>query len=366
MEAHGVESLYTGLAANWVEDLFDFEPSTLRNLVSVIANEAGFSYETIYEYDDGARTLEIAIGAHLHAVWLRETASFETHRQRDEGGKRDLLGAEAGFVYIAGMAQDQFDFCGNAEMPDILEKGLANRISPFWGEDIGTAGFAALHSIEGRKRFGDENCLVIPKSRLEEFPVNLPTRTEITELYEAFRIHEGNIERVLSSPATGVDFEDGSPCYRWLKEIRARRIGNDIEIDAPPLGEQQKIEVGHTVQEYRDCFGDGETVTDFEFVEITQPVEAEVVRLYGFGIFQHGESIRVPVAPASNTPLPVYPQSESAFKQARKLLDEFPRQPPASPNEAHEPGDTSNEEIADEESDRLSVLEELDEEIRSG
>lgn len=93
------------------------------------------------------------------------------------------------------------------------------------------------------------------------------------------------------------------------------------------LGTQQRDRLDFTVQTYRDCYGDGDKVTDFACVGVAHPDESEQLRLFGFGIFDHGESVRVPVAPDSETTLPVYPQSQRELDHATKLLDEFPLEP---------------------------------------
>lgn len=100
-------------------------------------------------------------------------------------------------------------------------------------------------------------------------------------------------------------------------------ISNGVEgVDG--LGAQQSQRVDHSTQLYRDCFGDAEQVTDSTFIEMSYPSESEQLRLFGFGIFEHGENVEVPVAPESGEPLPVYPQSQNELDHAVELLDEFP------------------------------------------
>lgn len=152
---------------------------------------------------------------------------------------------------------------------------------------------------------------MLPKTRLEEFPVDLPPRSELTELYEVFRLLESAVERVLSSSKTGVEQGDGSPCDRWYQVIKRRLYtGDDVIKNVPPSGAQQEARVNHSVQEYRACYGDGSTVTDFDCIQISQPRESEETQLFGLGVFDHGEKIRVPVAPDSSVALPIYPQNE--------------------------------------------------------
>lgn len=326
VDAHGVEQLYDGKAAEWLLTLFGLPSQILRPLVEQIAEAGGYSYETIVEMDDGERLLEIATGAHLHSVWLRDSASFETHHQRGTPGDREMLGTESGYVYLKGLEQDGFDFC-KATMPDVVSDDLREKLSMFWGEGVGTAAFAALHLLEVRRRYSVEDGLVVPRSRLADFPVDLPPRSELTELYEAFQLLESAVEHVLISPEAGVTMGDGSPCDRWYHEIQERRTGDSETNGVPSLGSQQKTRVKHSVEEYRDCYGDGTRICDFATIEMTPPSEAELVRLFGFGIFEHGERVEVPVAPDSEIPLPVYPRTKEELNRALSLLDEFPSRP---------------------------------------
>jgi hypothetical protein len=212
-------------------------------------------------------------------------------------------------------------------MPEFVDDDLEGELRPVWGEGIGAAGFAALHNIEVRRRYGEQSGVVLPTGRLQEV-VDFPDRSELTELCEAFRLLQEAVDRVLSSSEASVTHGDGSVCDRWARDIERLRIEDGAD-DAPPLTAQQRSRVDHSVQTYRDCYGDGKRVTDFGVVESARPSESEQLRLFGFGIFDHGEEIRVPVAPDSGRPLPVYPQSTNELDRARELLDEFPARPGA-------------------------------------
>lgn len=93
------------------------------------------------------------------------------------------------------------------------------------------------------------------------------------------------------------------------------------------LGEQQAGRTDHSAQLYRDCYGDGDKVTDFTCIQTGLPSESQQLKLFGFGVFDYDEDVEVPVSPESGEPLPVYPQSQQELNHAIDLLDEFPAKP---------------------------------------
>jgi len=329
VQTHGVEELYTGETAKWVSSILEQSTATLQPLTQEIAESAGYGFETILEYSklvhDGGNSLEIALCADLQIRYLREVATFDDEDGQE--GKREVLGADKGFVYLKTSDADTLTFGIPGDKPVDIEEDLSAELDTVWSPGIGTAGFAALTTMEVERRYDVEDGIVLPADRLDDFPIALPSRSEVTELYEAFRLLKTTVDHVLSSPEASVEHDDNSICDQWQDEIQKRLTKGTDGADA--LGAQQSSRTDHTVQTYRDCYGNGSEITDYEFVEWSQPNESEQLRLFGFGIFDHGEDIQVPVAPESENPLPVYPQSKSELEQAIELLDEFPSKPSA-------------------------------------
>jgi len=213
------------------------------------------------------------------------------------------------------------------DMPGSIDEDLREELRDVWGLGIGSAGFAALSSFEFTNRYDVENGGILPAERLTDFPIDLPPRPELTEQYEALRLLQNHVEHVLSSPNSDVEYGDSSICDQWYQHVHERLTNGSGGEQA--LGAQQGSRVDHTAQTYRDCYGDGEQVTDFKFITQTQPDESEQLRLFGFGIFDHGEQVQVPVALETEVSLPIYPQSEHELAHAVELLDEFPAKPSA-------------------------------------
>lgn len=326
VERHDIEELYTGEAAKWVLALLGHSKSTLRPLIENIAETAGYSYITILNYSElvheGEKPLAISLCSFLQIQYLREEAAFE----EESGDNREILGATESYVYLKTSDKDTRKFGIPDEMPEPIRDDLQTELNEVWAPGIGTAGFAALPSLEVEHRFDVENGLVIPRERVEDFPVERPPRSELTELYEAFRLLCHTIDTVLESEEASVTHGDNSPCDRWHKEIQI--VLNEERHDGfHSLGAQQGNRSEYPVQVHRDCYGDGDRITDFVYVEWSQPDETEQLRLFGFGIFEHSDQVEVPLAPKSETSLPVYPQSESELEKAKDLLTEFPTKP---------------------------------------
>jgi hypothetical protein len=269
---------------------------------------------------DKNELLEAALCAYVQMEGLRTVDDFHDHEVEWE-----ILGTDGEFAYLETQSNGTFGIIG--EMPDSILPDLKSQLRSLWSAGFGTAGLAALATIGVQQRHDVGNGIVLPRERLEDFPVEIPPRSEITEQYEAFRLLQSHIDHVLASPEAGVKHGDGSYCNSWYEQVHQRLAEENHGIES--LGTQQRDRLDFTVQTYRDCYGDGDKVTDFACVGVAHPDESEQLRLFGFGIFDHGESVRVPVAPDSETTLPVYPQSQRELDHAIELLDEFPLEPEA-------------------------------------
>lgn len=312
--------------ARWILTLIGKPPVFLKPLVTEIAEASGYSYETIVEYSELTSStdelLEAALSAHLQMEGMG-TETFDSDYAERTGW--EILGSENDFVYLEELSKDAQPFGIVGEIPDSVPEELESELNHVWGVGVGAAGLAALTSNEVQRRYDVPKGVVLPRERLEDFPVELPERSELTEQYEALRLLQNNIEQVLSSSEAGVEYGDDSYCDLWYRQVHERLVGNDSGLDS--LGAQQRDRLDFTAQMYRDCYGNGDQVTDFAWFELEQPDETEQLRLFGFGIFDHNESVQVPVSPESEEVLPIYPQSQSEFEYAVELLDEFPTRP---------------------------------------
>lgn len=326
IDTHGVSQLLEGDAAKWILTLTGKPPVFLRPLIKEIAKKSGYSYETIEKYSEiinrREELLESALCAHLQMEGMRTTDFDSNYGKRSD---REVLGADGDFVHLETTSEGTQRFGIAGVIPDTVPDELSSQLDHAWGVGVGAAGLAALTSNEVQRRYDVNNGIVLPQERLEDFPVELPPRSELTEQYEALRLLQKSIKRVLSSPDADVEFGNSSYCDLWYRQVHERLVGEFPGADS--LGTQQHNRPDFTVQTYRDCYGDGDKVTDFACIKRAQPNESEQLRLFGFGIFNHSETVQVPISPESEVPLPVYPQSQKELDHASKLLDEFPLKP---------------------------------------
>jgi len=327
-ETHGVGQLLEGDAAEWTLNLTGEPPAVLEPLVRTIVEETGYSYETVRKYNDDRwppeKLLETAICAYLQMEGLR---SKEFERSDSATGSNEVLGADGDYIYIelGETPRQAYDIVG--EVPETVPEDLKWKINEVLGESIGVAAFAILSRIEVWSKYDVDDGMVIPRERLDNFPVEVPPRSELTEQYEAFRLLQNHIQRILESPETDREHGDGSPSELWYRRVHEQLIADGA---VPSLGTQQHNRVDHSAQLYRDCFGNGDKVTEFSCIEMTVPNESEQLELYEFGPFDYGEEVEVPIAPESGDPVPVYPQSQQELDYALALLDEFPKKPDAT------------------------------------
>ncbi|MEZ3170149.1 DEAD/DEAH box helicase family protein [Halorubrum sp. RMP-47] len=164
----------------------------------------------------------------------------------------------------------------------------------------------------------------VDSSNITDLPSN-----ELAELYVAF----DRFQHLLTELTDELDTDGTTPMEQWADAV-ADYWGEDGPDGAPNYGVQQRDRNDFNIQEYRDAYGDGNRVTDFQHVELTG-VDDRIQHLLGDATDDWDQA--VPVAPKSNTPLPVATASSEALDAAIELLNEFPAYPDAdrpAPDEA--------------------------------
>jgi tetratricopeptide (TPR) repeat protein len=147
---------------------------------------------------------------------------------------------------------------------------------------------------------------------------------ELAELYEVFRTLALYLSAVIETDERAA----GSPLSRWHDAVRRRWAGSRTE-DGPSYEYQQYRRNTFGIDEYRTVYGDGERITEFTVIETAGVPDDVRERLVDRDVIEPAESVIVPVAPESETPLPVFIESESELQAALALLDEFPAYPEA-------------------------------------
>jgi hypothetical protein len=183
----------------------------------------------------------------------------------------------------------------------------------------------------------------VDSSTTAEIPSN-----ELAELYVAF----DRFQHLLTELADKLDTDGTTPMERWAEAV-ADHWGEDGPDGAPNYGTQQRDRNDFNIQDYRDVHGDGDRVIDFHHVTFGE-VDDRIKHLLGDTIDDWDHD--VPVAPESNTPLPVAIASTEVLDTAIELLDEFPAYPDADRPAPDEPAsDTDSLSLPDGRVDTLTV-----------
>lgn len=177
---------------------------------------------------------------------------------------------------------------------------------------------------------------------------------ETAELYEAF----GRFQAFLDSVCTALEFDENSPTQLWYESIRDR-WGGSGPVDAPSYGDQQRERNTFSIDDYREEFGDGDAVTDFNYVDLVEPDEH--IRTALPDSIGSLENI-VPVAPDSGDPLPVVVRSEGELEAAQELLGEFPSNPEANKEPSVE-GTETDQDATSEEDEIQGVIDRIQQDL---
>lgn len=160
----------------------------------------------------------------------------------------------------------------------------------------------------------------------------------LAEYYELFRTFAGVVERLIESEQTAYRVDDDHPMNEWQSELEAVVFGSGLDEDSPSYGQQQGSQNPHTMAEYREAFGDGDTVTEYQVAQTSRLDGEDFDVLVEQGVIESTEQIHLPIAPQSEVPLPIAVASEDELQTAIALLREFPSNPAAAAtSHTHEP-----------------------------
>lgn len=149
--------------------------------------------------------------------------------------------------------------------------------------------------------------------------------SELAERYESFH----RLRRAVDAVVEATD--DASPdslMVAWRDALEEFVEGGLDDWDQG-YGPQQASRSTVKMREYREEYGDGDRVLDFQCID-TAPVDPVVESVLN-RLDPDGDpgSLRLPVAPDSGDALPVFVESERELEAAGSLLAEFPPRPSA-------------------------------------
>lgn len=150
----------------------------------------------------------------------------------------------------------------------------------------------------------------------------------LSEYYDLFRTFASLLEEFIESDQTPYSIDNGSPMDKWHTEIRNVVFGSGLTEDAPNYGEQQGSQNPHEMGKYRQAFGDGQQVTDYQCVPAERLGEANELEVQiQRHITEPQAEVYLPIAPQTEIPLPIVVDSQEELEVGLRLLDEFPAEP---------------------------------------
>jgi hypothetical protein len=146
----------------------------------------------------------------------------------------------------------------------------------------------------------------------------------LTEYYESLRSIRTVLKR-LYPKVTSDDYEDPLVQYYTVLNsvINNQYLDQDI---ATGYGPQHVDRVSHAVGEYRDTYGNGDWITEYQTITTVPPSES-VQKQLSTNLSDHDIHVVRPVVPTTNTPLPVVVDSKPELRNALGVLAQFPAEP---------------------------------------
>lgn len=166
------------------------------------------------------------------------------------------------------------------------------------------------------------------QTKKEKLPSREIDSSPLAEYYEVF----GNLvamQEALLGENMG-DYLDGSaPMARWHELVQGQWAGKRSGASADSYATQQNERTDFTIAEYREEYGDGDAVDDFQAIETASLSEGTAELVSYLSGFERSEAldIQIPKAPGSGEVLPVFVETTTEFERAEALIDEFPDKP---------------------------------------
>ena len=185
-------------------------------------------------------------------------------------------------------------------------------------------------------------------------------RNELSERYETLHnlreicqtIVDARRERIAGETET----DRPDPMDQWAKAIDSHWSGESVDADS--YEDQQSARNPFNMQEYREAFGDGDRVTDFEQIDARPPSVTMQVLLEPL-LSSDPAEYYLPVDTKTDTRLPIIVESEGELDSAVEMLQRLPSEPAAA--SVKKQTESSGQEIEYRDSERKAQSAELTE-----
>lgn len=154
-------------------------------------------------------------------------------------------------------------------------------------------------------------------------------RCKLSELYEAFRSLNYVIKIVLEDESTSFSEKDfDEPLVHYHFVIESILFDNEyLPSGLNGYGAQQRDRIQFGINEYREQYGSGNWITEYDCIDIQpfkQPIREQLIK---HGSIRNESALVRPVAPQSEQSLPDFVTSSQELETAFRLLSEFPAIP---------------------------------------
>jgi predicted DNA-binding protein YlxM (UPF0122 family) len=168
-------------------------------------------------------------------------------------------------------------------------------------------------------------------------------QNELSERYEVLRNLRTLCQAVVNvrseSPERTTEWPS-DPMEKWVDAIEKRWSGESIEVDN--YGAQQRDRNPFSMDEYRQKFGNGDRVTDFDCTSARPPIPT-IQTLLGTFVVADIDTFYLPVDGETDATFPVVVETEDELERAVDMLERLPTEPSAAGQDQSE-GDGDDEE----------------------
>jgi hypothetical protein len=168
-------------------------------------------------------------------------------------------------------------------------------------------------------------------------------RNELSELYELvrnLRMLTNTVVQVRNKLTNDGTAGSTDPMDGWAKKVD--KFWNGKATNEPGYKSQQTNRNPFSMIEYRQKYGNGDRITEFEHASARQVTPA-VAALISSYVYLDTESIYLPVDPENSVPIPVIVESEDALRSASNMLQRLPSRPDAAISAEFEDTDSNIE-----------------------
>jgi predicted flap endonuclease-1-like 5' DNA nuclease len=151
----------------------------------------------------------------------------------------------------------------------------------------------------------------------------------LSEYYESFRNARRVLELVFQMPGTDIDPEDRrDPRVQYFVLLDACIGFGDVSTPFTGYGPQHQNRLSFSITDYRKVFGDAETVTDYQVIDVNPFGEDTHELLREMASVKTTKEFVRPCVPGTNYPIPELPGSLAELQDALRQLATFPAYPP--------------------------------------